>query len=930
MKESEAEGLSELLARTTWVRAVARAIVKDVHRADDLAQDAWVRALEGGPRRAESWQGWFATVMRNRANEERRASARRVLRDGAHESASAHLTPLEVQQRMELHQALGAAVCRLAEPYRSTVIRHYFEGWSLRKIAAAEGCGVRAVETRLRRARAMLRDELEKRAPAEHWAAGLLLFAATQSVLPLVAAAAVLVAVGLSVPILLMDGAGADDELAEPTATAALPPLAPRSPEGEVAATTIEPVSREEIAGSREQAPFELVILTFEREGREIVGVVPEVKVSARTLDGLGGEVESAEGVTDGAGRLTLRLARPAEGVVLEATPRGRTHYGTLRVNAGVGAIRPNGRAELPLHFEALHGSVSGAVLDEERRPVPFAFVDIWNDESWLIERAPDGYVQSDAHGRFEVAPARTKRDGLLLVPRAPDMAVTRAFELERNGDPHATWSGVELGLAPGRPFTVLVADERGQPVEGARVSVWPGEGDFNLEKGEGWKATGRRHFGLHTDRDGRTPVMMIDRQVWQVGVQHPAYRVEPAQFAEPGELMLVTVHAGRHVRGRVLTEEGRRAFANAAIVVESASGREVGRSGVDGNFVVRAPGESGEEVRVVVLPTNKLAFYVTNPFVPERLEAPLEFSLAAGISLVAELVYSDGRPYDRITGITYEVLGGPRARRPGGRENETQSWLDVRIAAEDARMQRGGMSAHRFFMHSAPPGEYRIRFSDADGLLGETTLTPARPKAQVIVDAEPSPDASVFAGNVRHAATGRPIAAFQVVGWRYVFGDSQPFPEPMVDRRMESADGAFRCETLEVGWWEFRIRAGDGMTEWSSGRVATHELGVHRRIELDDAAGGELRLLHPDGKPAAHCKLRVVDAGGEPLLFRLTPDGSSVREASTDGEGRISLHGLPRHAPFQLDVTPGRAAHRLPLGALDLTRSVWEFTLPE
>lgn len=393
---------------------------------------------------------------------------------------------------------------------------------------------------------------------------------------------------------------------------------------------------------------------------------------------------------------------------------------------------------------------------------------------------------------------------------------------------------------------------------------------------------------------------------------------------------MLVTLHAGRYVSGRVLTEEGRRAVPDATIVVESATGREEGRSGLDGRFLVRAPGEMGEEVRVVVMPTNKLAIHVIDPFVPERLEEPLECTLGAGVNLVAELVYSDGRPYDRITGITYEVLGGPRARRPGGRENETQSWLDVRRGADDARIPRGGMSANRFFMHLAPPSDYRIRFFDAAGLLGETTLTPERPKAQVIVDAEPSPDASVFAGNVRHAATGRPIAAFQVVGWRYVFGDSQPFPEPMVDRRIESADGAFRCETLEVGWWEFRIRAGDGMTEWSSGRVATHELGVHRRIELDDAAGGELRLLHPDGKPAAHCKLRVVDAGGEPLLFRLTPDGSSVREASTDGEGRISLHGLPRHAPFQLEVTPGRAAHRLPHGTLDPTREDWEITLPE
>lgn len=47
-------------------------------------------------------------------------------------------------------------------------------------------------------------------------------------------------------------------------------------------------------------------------------------------------------------------------------------------------------------------------------------------------------------------------------------------------------------------------------------------------------------------------------------------------------------------------------------------------------------------------------------------------------------------------------------------------------------------------------------------------------------------------------------------------------------------------------------------------------------------------------------------------------------------GDGRIRLHGLPRHAAFRLVVTADRATHRLPHGSHDLTREAWEITLPE
>lgn len=736
MKESEADRLSELLTRTAWVRAVARAIVKDVHRADDLAQDAWVRALEGGPRRAESWKGWFATVMRNRANEERRTAARRVLRDGAHKPANAQLTPLEVQQRMELHQALGAAVCRLTEPYRSTVIRHYFEGWSLRKIAAAEGCGVRAVETRLRRARAMLRDELEKRAPAEHWAGGLLLFAGTQSVLPLAAAAAVLLAVGVSVPLLLRGQqatAPASVTSAAPALITALPAAAPTPVTDLESTAPHEIVTRELVPGSTDAARIELVAKTVDSETKELV---PVVKLTILSRDELGRLLETQEGTTDEFGVLNIQIHDATRETEVQALPTGGT-----RIASGVQQYYwqdfrqdPRSRREILIPVNTLHGVIRGVVRDDAGWPVPGAHVDVWNRDMGNIVSAADRTVLADGNGYFELSPARSRESGVVLAPRASGMTATRVFHVEDNADPLAAYDDVELVMTAGRPFRVLVVDDRGRPVVGASVSIWPGHDSFK-QQGEGFSYQGRLSYYLPTDTDGYTPKVMVDSVTWQVAVRHPAYREDPTQLAESGELMVVTIHPGRHLRGRVQTEDGR-GVPRVPLIVESASERVEGSSEEDGSFVIRAPGEIGEEVRLICIPSRTFAFQVLGPMVPERLDEQLAITLATGISLIVDFVYSDGRPYDHTKGLRWEVVGGPRARQPGGHEADAQGWLEVRHATRDSRgTGPGGFRGSSFYMTLCPPAEYRIRFHAPNGRIGEAILTPEIPRARMVID---------------------------------------------------------------------------------------------------------------------------------------------------------------------------------------------------
>ena len=66
-------------------------------------------------------------------------------------------------ERDEAREALGIALDCLPHELKSVVLLHHFEGWSYRQIAAVAGCTERGVETRLYRARQILRDALAVR-----------------------------------------------------------------------------------------------------------------------------------------------------------------------------------------------------------------------------------------------------------------------------------------------------------------------------------------------------------------------------------------------------------------------------------------------------------------------------------------------------------------------------------------------------------------------------------------------------------------------------------------------------------------------------------------------------------------------------------------------------------------------------------------------
>ena len=150
-----------LLAESRWLEALARHVVGDRALAQDLVQDVWVASLEQPPDLVRDPRSWLAATLRNALRRERRSASARRTREAA--VARHELQPAtDVVARAEAQRVLVESVLALDEPWRSTVLWHYFDGLSCADIARNEGQSASTVRNRLARALELLRERLER------------------------------------------------------------------------------------------------------------------------------------------------------------------------------------------------------------------------------------------------------------------------------------------------------------------------------------------------------------------------------------------------------------------------------------------------------------------------------------------------------------------------------------------------------------------------------------------------------------------------------------------------------------------------------------------------------------------------------------------------------------------------------------------------
>ncbi len=168
--------LEELLRHRDFVRRLARRLVRDEARADDVVQDTYVAALRNPPRHAGALRAWLASVVRKIAFTQRRAERRREDREEHAPPARELPSPAEAAEKAQWHQRVVNAVMELSDPYRATLLLRYFEDLNSSEIADVHGVPAATVRTRIKRGLEQLRERMDRDAAGNRatWMHGLL------------------------------------------------------------------------------------------------------------------------------------------------------------------------------------------------------------------------------------------------------------------------------------------------------------------------------------------------------------------------------------------------------------------------------------------------------------------------------------------------------------------------------------------------------------------------------------------------------------------------------------------------------------------------------------------------------------------------------------------------------------------------------------
>ena len=154
------DNVDELLADIAWVRRLATALVSDSADAEDVAQLAFVAAIETPPATPGKLRPWLLVVTRNIARMAGRTNRRRRERESSTVSEAVP-SPETLAERAELQRKLATYLTELAEPYRSTILLRYFEDLDPSEIARRLGIPAGTVRWRLKYGLDELRARLD-------------------------------------------------------------------------------------------------------------------------------------------------------------------------------------------------------------------------------------------------------------------------------------------------------------------------------------------------------------------------------------------------------------------------------------------------------------------------------------------------------------------------------------------------------------------------------------------------------------------------------------------------------------------------------------------------------------------------------------------------------------------------------------------------
>ncbi|MEZ6015572.1 MAG: sigma-70 family RNA polymerase sigma factor [Planctomycetota bacterium] len=508
--ERPALDLVQLARQHDRLRRLVVALVGDEHGAEDVVQDAWVRALQVGPQEPRALGAWLTTVSRRLASNLRRTRARRMAREEGASRPEALPSSAEIAARVELEARVIALLEALAEPHRTLLRDRYLGGLSPTELAQRDCVSLDTVKARLARARAVLRAALERAgiggdvhwtaalapllvprgswhlAPAAPFAPGplvsgppvsgplaalpagafpapvalggaLVMKKALIAVCVLVCGVALLRFTGDSLGGALAPRTGSASAALEPAALTPVPPAPPASaaPGAGTEAPSAARGTRVAEATVPAAKPWRVRGRARGRGDAGFAGLPLELTFF-KGYDATGTPIDTVQVSTGLDGAFTLERDEPTETqtIAVRALPRSGLHsvtYGPYIAVRGEGEPDPIDILVFPID-----ATVKGVVRDERG-----------NGLSGCMIKGMFGNAKSDARGAFSMSIAASSWGGL----RA-SAAGYGEEEVQLEGLAPGSTTEVEFRMVRGARIEGVVRDEGGRPVEGVIVGI--------------------------------------------------------------------------------------------------------------------------------------------------------------------------------------------------------------------------------------------------------------------------------------------------------------------------------------------------------------------------------------------------------------------------------------------------------------------------
>jgi len=834
----------QLLEHADWLRALARALVRDSHDADDLAQETYAAALANPPTAGRPVRPWLAGVMRNLARFRARGAGRRQRREQtAQKLDQPAATPAELVERVQTQKLMADLVLRLDEPFRSTILLRYYEGYSAAQIARELDIPAGTVRWRLKRGLDQMRGELDRAHAGERkaWLAAVAPLVTNKHLTTGVIAVktSTKVAAGIAVIVgLLLTGyfAGVFGNKKSGSESAA---KAKHKPAGK--------------------------FTTQKRPGLRFNATPNGVSVTLAVVDRPGGLRLEGQVIDDqdhGVGGATVAIdTNPVRQTMTESD--GSFFFDKLsvrgyRLEARAGKLHAAGSVRLskasdPVILRARAGSKLTVQVTSARNgePVAGASVELRSTLMWEGTTGKDGRVELLGIGpgwrRLQVS-----ANGYAPEMRMITNATARAGQ------------SVDIRLQPGTPIAGKVVDAAGNPVAGARV--------WSTYASEPFPTVDPRIDAVVSDARGNWTMPGLLPGTYYFTASHAAHALtsSPPTYVSGGDGRTVTLRMrdGGSISGVVTGDDGPVAGAEVRAVAKGAlAWRRRSHTVTDADGKFQLGGLPLRTVEVVALHDKGSSKIVDVDLAATPSASGLTLSLSNKASITGVVVDSSGDPLaEAFVAVQPEFKGALGERR---------AWQVRRSPV--TRTDRKG----RFGFAGLPAGKYRVRAARPDAPPGTLWLHKG-------VETEPGGKSIrvQVAGECKY--TGRVKIADGSVPSSFTVRLDEAAAIPVA-----SKDGAFTIagpsgdHMLMVSGPSF-IRKGVKATGKEGQTVDLGTIEVQRGRSVSGV------VVDANGKPVAHAEVaagRLLTGGGRELNIR--SEGVGVQTTTTGDDGKFRISGF-------------------------------------